>query len=566
MTELTRRSGSQILRSFLPQQTADVAGRIVRIVEWDNPRRLPVDTLMVKRRLVRDIVSWTLAGTDSDLARGLETSDLEILALDTQRGVSVERWPTVWLCRSCRRVGRSLMKDCRCGQRRWGQLHFVGFHTCGAMYEPWIQRCPEHDDVMMISPKSTNARDIQFRCPSCSKLVMTGLGFKQCQCGGGPVIWNVHKARSVFAPRSIVLVNPPRPERMKELTAAGGSAHALAWVLDGMTDRTPATPKRGLSRAGFIADLVDGKGFDPALAEQVADQAQAGGGLIDETVDALDGLGDEQRRTAEHEATDLGMAVWEARVTVADLAAAAPNQALGDLYQSTYPKAFAAAGLDSVDFVERFPILNGVYGFVRGGGEPGEHRLVPYRSPRGGYRIFGEQVETEALLFRMDPVRVVDWLRHRGYHIPFDGSSPRSARVALLGLQSSSVAEGVSPGQDLRVLVHSYAHRVIRQAAVAAGIDRDSLSEYLVPMHAAFFVYAHSGSSFVLGGLQSVFETELNNLLDAVVDAERRCPLDPGCARGKAACLACLHLGEPSCRHFNAELDRRVLFGELGYL
>lgn len=118
--------------------------------------------------------------------------------------------------------------------------------------------------------------------------------------------------------------------------------------------------------------------------------------------------------------------------------------------------------------------------------------------------------------------------------------------------------------EDLRALVHSYAHRVIRQTAAAAGIDRDSLSEYLVPLHGAFFVY--SSNSFVLGGLQAVFETELDRLLAGVVDGERRCPLDPGCSRGNGACIGCLHVGEPSCRHFNAELDRKALFGTEGYL
>ena len=45
-----------------------------------------------------------------------------------------------------------------------------------------------------------------------------------------------------------------------------------------------------------------------------------------------------------------------------------------------------------------------------------------------------------------------------------------------------------------------------------------------------------------------------------------RWPLDPGCARGAGACLACLHVGEPSCRYFNTYLDRKALFGEAGYL
>jgi hypothetical protein len=114
--------------------------------------------------------------------------------------------------------------------------------------------------------------------------------------------------------------------------------------------------------------------------------------------------------------------------------------------------------------------------------------------------------------------------------------------------------------------VHTYTHRFIRQAAVFSGIERDALSEYLLPAHLAFFVYAAARGDFVLGGMQAVFESNLDDLLGAFVDAEHRCPLDPGCSRGSGACSACVHLGEPSCRFFNRFLNRGVLFGPTGYL
>jgi hypothetical protein len=115
-------------------------------------------------------------------------------------------------------------------------------------------------------------------------------------------------------------------------------------------------------------------------------------------------------------------------------------------------------------------------------------------------------------------------------------------------------------------LVHSYAHRVIRRLSVLAGIARESLSEYLVPTHASFLIYAAARGDFVLGGLQAVFESDLHVALEDAVLGEHRCPLDPGCGKHGGACVACLHLGEPSCRHFNQSLSRETLFGQLGYL
>ncbi|KQS66167.1 hypothetical protein ASG41_12540 [Modestobacter sp. Leaf380] len=115
-------------------------------------------------------------------------------------------------------------------------------------------------------------------------------------------------------------------------------------------------------------------------------------------------------------------------------------------------------------------------------------------------------------------------------------------------------------------LLHSYTHRLIRQLAVMAGIDRESLSEYLVPHHLGAFVYATPKGDFVLGGMQAVFETDMHMLLARQAEAESRCPLDPGCARAENACPACLHLGEPSCAYYNRFLRRDHLFGPAGFL
>jgi hypothetical protein len=58
----------------------------------------------------------------------------------------------------------------------------------------------------------------------------------------------------------------------------------------------------------------------------------------------------------------------------------------------------------------------------------------------------------------------------------------------------------------------------------------------------------------------------LDRLLHDFTEGEHRCALDPGCAKAGGACVACLHLGEPSCRLFNGFLDRGCLSGPQGYL
>ena len=246
-----------------------------------------------------------------------------------------------------------------------------------------------------------------------------------------------------------------------------------------------------------------------------------------------------------------------------------PTSELGILYRDHYPLALQEAGLVSVELLDKFPVLTGNYGYARGNSEPGASRLVPFRHQSSDYVVYADVTETEALFLRLDPLKVADWLLKEGFSLP-SFSDARSASTAILKSAKVPAPGDTRDGYDmstaLLTLVHSYAHRFIRQTAVFAGIDRSALSELLVPLHLGIFVYAAARGDFVLGGLQAVFETELDALLRAVAREDYRCPLDPGCMRVGGACMACLHLGEPSCRYFNRYLSRRVLSKANGYL
>ncbi|MFF0372308.1 hypothetical protein [Micromonospora sp. NPDC005087] len=574
MTVLGSRSGSQILRTFLPDQTVDLRGDVYRVAEWSAPSAIQVDTDLVRRHLLREVGAWIAHDTDGGMGEDLlRNTPVEVVELDERRGVTVERYPQVWLCKVCKRIGKSLDRPCKCGQHKWGQLHFVGVHDCGAITEPWIRRCATHDDVKVVTPKSAKAADITFVCPVCDTQTMQGLGFnKPCACGNGSVRWNVHKARAVYTPRGMVLINPPRPEHREGLKLAGGARKALVWVVEGLTAAQPADVTAKQTKEEFLAKLI-ADGMDPTFAETMADMAEQGGQLAKTGDHPIDGLSAERRKEAEREAVDVAMALAESRTPTTALRGATPGDALGVRYRNSYPAALARAGIDGLDLVDRFPVLNAMYGYTRGDDDPTKCRLVPFRRKKGGYRLYGNLAETEAFLVRLDPVRVATWLMGRGHRLPGwtsgDGD-PVAARVAIL--QSAVVPSKrddpsvESVGTDVLKLLHTYAHRFIRQAAVFCGIERDALSEYLVPGHLGFFVYAAARGDFVLGGMQAVFESNLDDLLNAFVDAEHRCPLDPGCSRGSGACSACVHLGEPSCRFFNRFLDRKVLFGKGGYL
>jgi hypothetical protein len=560
------RSGSQILFGYLPEQTVDLSGRVWKVLRWNQPIPQSVDDTTLREELIRQASAWERNGRDGDFVRDLRRGFSTVLyTLNYASGVRVEEFPHVWICKECNRVCATNSGHCACGVRRWGQFHFVGYHDCGVLREPWFPTCDVHQQARIRFPGTASAAEIILECPDCGRILRRGLGMPNCSCGNGRITFTVHRAARVYTPRSIVIVNPPTPERIRELREAGGSTRALQWVANGM--RTRSARDLGRTRSSFLRQLLE-QGFDPKSAESLASQAREMGQVSDDDMPV--DLPEPYRAEAEAEAVKIALATLESRVQLADLSrSATANPELGRLYDDRYPSALRRAGIESVELVDRFPVLTGVYGYTRGDGAPGAARLVAFRDRNGQFTVYGDVAQTEALFFRLQPTRVARWLELRGCRIPGWRDDP-SARWSILRA-ASIPAPGSDPpqiantGSELLTLIHSYSHRLIRRAAVHAGLDRASLSEFLVPLHLGFFVFAAARGGFVLGGLQAIFESALHDVLEDSTFSEHRCALDPGCEHAGGACVACLHLGEPSCRWFNRFLDRRTLFGTNGF-
>ncbi len=554
------RSASQILFGYLPDQTVDVNGGVWKVKSWRIPHdERNVDVEALRRELCRLAAPWQASGKDGGFVQDLLTSRVrvKVQSLDRDRGVELEPFPRIWICGGCRRLSRAPDAKCSCGSSgRKGQLHFVGYcEQCGDICEPWIPQCPTHKQSKIVFPGTASGSEIVFSCPICSVQLRRGFGFPSCRCGGR-FTFNVHRAASVYTPRSVVIVNPPSPEKMRQIDEAGGGSRALSWVLSGMIEPSMITARPD---EASLRRQLGAQGLAASVIESMLIAAKNAGGLSTESTDLRlpSGVSEE----AANQAVTIALALSESRTRAEDLVASMePQSELGILYRTHYPEAIAEAGLERIELIDKFPVLTGQYGYTRGSFEPGASRLRAYRERAGDYIVYGDVGETEALFVRLLPARVAEWLTMRGYILE-SWTDGRAAHVAIL----KACANGAA-AEDILSLIHSYAHRLIRLTAVHAGIERNSLSELLVPLNLGFFLYAAARGDFVLGGLQAVIETELHNLLREFVHGEHRCALDPGCSQGGGACVACLHLGEPSCRFFNTKLDRAMLMGGRGYL
>lgn len=559
------RGASQVLFGLLPGQTADLEGRIWRVVRWLDPVPIQLDQDAVRTALRASIAPWAATGMDDGLERELHARrSVEVVGLNMDRGALVEPFPEQWRCKNCGGISHKRDERCHCGGSSRAQMQFVTYHNCGASGVPFLPRCPTHNAVAVRLPGTATAKELRIFCPQCrTALTPGGFPFQPCSCGDGGKLITVHRAAVVFSPRFAVLVNPPDPTDAAHLRAAGGGARALEWVLDGMTTDDPTSG--GQTFAGLIetfrqAGLSDETARE--LAQAAVDKGEANAGDGEVTV----ALPSSVRDKAHEEALSLASAVRGGRTSVNDMVEGT-TPPLRTLYDGAYLSSMHQAQLEGVELLANFPVATLAYAYTRGDLEPGAARLVPFRE-RGQIRAYGSLSRTEALLFRLDPLRVYRQLIQAGHVLP-DADDRRSARLALLQnieIPHPTEEQHQALGGDLLRLVHSYAHRAIRRLASFAGIERDGLAEYLVPHHLAFVIYAASRGNFVLGGLQAVFETNLHRFLQDLVEGEARCALDPGCRSGGGACMACLHLGEPSCRWFNRFLDRSELFGPQGFL
>jgi hypothetical protein len=572
-----QRSGSQILWGFLPEQTSDLRGGIFKTVEWSNPVPIDVEDIVIRRRLIQEMEGWVAGGGDQSMVRQLSDGvPIEVVSVNHGQGVRVERFPLVWVCSICRRVERGHPKRCAAGHTDLRQLHFVGYHECGRVVEPSIPRCQAHNQVRMPYQASMDASKIVFDCPICHIQLQKGLGNWPCPCGnaysqrkGAKLLsYTVHRAASVYSPQSLIMVNPASKEKMRKLTADGGPRNALTWVLGGLSGG-PANPDR-VTATSFVSNLM-AQGIPRELAEQMMAMAKTAGQLAEEEdLGALASAPETVIKVAEHSAVDVALATSESRIQVSELITNDVTAELRQQYKQGYPAAIQRAGMASVDLVDRFPVLKAVYGFTRGSFQPGETRLNRFHGKGNAYRIYADLQQAEALMFQLDPTQVHQWLTNRGHRLP-PAANAREARTVMaaavdIPTRFDEPAEQATPGEELLTLTHSMSHRAIRQLAVLAGVDREGLGEYLVPRFGIFFLFAATRGDFVLGGIQAVFENDLDLYLNALVSAESRCALDPACSRNGGSCHACMHLGEPVCGHFNRFLDRKVLFGPNGYL
>jgi hypothetical protein len=597
------RGKQQILFNYLPGRTFDFE-RIGAIAKVENVRGVVCTSLnsnVVLQRIAHEARAW-----DEQFRPALRDATLRdagrFVLLDPKE-VEATFFPKVLWCQRCGQVfdishweyfQRNPRHCPECGESTLVQMRFVKVHRCGSIQPLLPPRCDQcHTDRNMALETRGSERISHFRwvCRNCGHTKTVFPGYcRECEWPSEHELRKmdiqVHRAGATFYVHSTVLLNIPH-QTLNTLLAVPqweGVIAAKYLALPEMADRQLSEySQQSMTQSQDGSPSISGEEIDGLLTrrteeglstEEVLAQIQS---LIKRRRDEVagsSGRGLIQQVTA---ITGVPPDVWvsagqELLETIMPLETGHPRHIFGNDASSS-PEAFAVrrCGIKRLSLLSDYPIINASYSFTRSDYTPNQCRLCPFpphRDHGGRFPIYVDQVQADALLINLDPIRVCAWLEANNHPsaIPNGTDAERSQLAYFVQLFSNislreTITNAVSAEARLVFgLLHTFSHFCVRQAALLCGLDRTSLSEYLLPKSLTFAIYCNHRFGATIGALSALFEQNIIEWLSAIQD-NRRCVYDPVCRDSGGNCHACTHLAETSCRFFNLNLSRAFLFG-----
>jgi len=600
-----QRGKRQVVFNYLPGKTFDFAktGTIARVSAIRGLLRNDLNMRIVLRKVASAARAW---GPDSrPVLRDEILSDAGRFILIDPRSLQAEMFPRVFWCdnRLCGRIqdfsGREGLPDKNCKRCSVGnlvQLRFVRIHRCGAL-EPLTplpcSRCHSTRDVSLDLRGSERVGSFRWVCRKCGSATSLFGGYcPHCKWSGDDKLRKmdieVHRAGRTYYAHTTVLLNVPQKSLDALLNTAEWPAVAAGKYLD-----LPEVRGRRLSEWTGAAAVHEENVMSANELDDLLDKQSSGELTAQELVERMRAFRYHRQRRDEQqsqlidtlvERTGVPWPIWQ-QGGQEILEAVLPAE-LGrpiDVFdlELSHPAAGQARrmGVSALRLVADYPILTATFGYSRADYNPRECRLNPFPAEReydGRFPIYVDEVQADALLVSLDARRVLAWLERLGLRLPLpQGSAPalasKAAFVQLLhGAElSKTIRADTAQLRLVFVLLHTLSHMAVRQAALLCGLEATSLSEYMLPSTLSFALYCNHRFGATIGALSALFEQSLAEWLTGIQGA-RDCVYDPVCRERESSCHACTHLAETSCRHFNLNLSRAVLYGghdpELGYL
>ena len=221
-------------------------------------------------------------------------------------------------------------------------------------------------------------------------------------------------------------------------------------------------------------------------------------------------------------------------------------------------------GIENITYVSDIRLIASAIGVIIGINKFYETGFVPHFEPlwkdrnKESLKTYSYPFETEGIIFDLDKIKAVNWLINNKYLNIAPVKTQEEAIEVLFHIKQNT------PEYDqLKTLLHTLSHVLIRRSSLYTGLESDSCGELLFINTASFLIY--STANINIGGFSFVFENSIFDWFRDVKLDVKDCVFDPTCIHETGSCFSCLYLPEYVCSEFNQSLDRDVLIGKKRY-
>lgn len=604
-----RRGVQQALYKYLPGSWVDYTqsgGGVTYAVHVDYWNSIQLSGINNKRllRVVNQRVHEFIANSSEgeaavvDFAPNIDEETYEVLTpkvSDTIGAIHTSVKPWVFVCSSCGRVRQYYSYDefkrrehqpCdNCG-KHMTQIRMIRFCRCGYADGIYVPKCqnPDHGTKYMYRRGSGT----DFVCSKCGKNAVISHTCPEChnQLEIRPALDSSH-----FIPATVTLID--LLDKRKDIfldneTDYQGEKVVISQYLGLVSPEQyeAVVAKGNITREDDFekilqteADSLRAAGLDDSTIAMVIDakrRSNPNNQIFESIAKVSNGLS----VAIPEEYTPIAEAILEydellhAKVTLSLEEAANDAELINDGIKPNYRELASRFGFSYVQMCSSVPIVFCSYGYTRKEQFGDRIKLRGFPREMEKRNIYAARLETEGVLFEIDRKRIIDWLLEN--RLISDSDKPKSdseydLKMWFLDRIQTGLITPFTEIDDtsdkgkitkaVYTLVHSISHALIREAAEVCGLDKSSLSEYILPNIPAIFIYCANSQGFSMGALYSAFQSQFDKWLKHAKENSKKCIFDPLCINHDKACAGCLFLNEVSCKHFNKDLDRSYLCG-----
>ena len=604
-----RRGVQQALYKYLPGSWVDYTqsgGGVTYAVHVDNWNSIQLPNINNKRLLrivnqrVHDFIAHSNEGESSviDFSPTIDETTYEVLTPKVSNKIaaiqtSVKPW--VFACNSCGRVRQYYSYDefkrrehqpCdNCG-KHMTQVRMIRYCRCGYADGIYVPKCqnPEHGTKYMYRRGS----GVDFVCSKCGRKVAMSHSCPDCHntLDIRPALDSSH-----FIPATVTLIDLVDKRKDVFLDQESDYQGEKVVIAQYLGLITPEEYEDIISKGKITQedefekslqaemDMLRSVGVDESVIATLLDakrRANPNNKIFDAIASVSNGLavGNLEEYTPIAETILEYDELLNAKVILTIEAAEADAELINDGVKPSYRDVATKLGFSNAQVCSCVPIVSCSYGYTRKEQFGERIKLRGFPREMEKRNVYAARLETEGVLFEIDRKKVIDWLLYN--HMIEEADKPKSnsdydLKMWFLDRIQTGLITPFTEIDDIGnkgkitktvyTLIHSISHALICEAAEICGLDKSSLSEYILPSIPAVFIYCANSQGFSMGALYSAFQSQFDKWLKHACENTKKCIFDPLCINHDKACAGCLFLNEVSCKHFNKDLDRSYLCG-----